>query len=114
LICIVARYFDFQTCIGNILHKQPRPVEVVTCVTTHQEDVHLVSVFSDVFTGFQVSGNLETWKPGNLHSSGLVLKRYVHKKTEKKKKIKKKSRGKINQSKIHVHDGRHSDLQSKR
>jgi hypothetical protein len=49
-----------------------------------QEDVRLVSVFSDVFTGFQISGNLEIWKPGNLHSSGLVLLKYVRKKIEKK------------------------------
>jgi len=28
----------------------------------HQEDVHLVSAFSDIFAGFRVSGNLETRK----------------------------------------------------
>ena len=34
----------------------------------HQEDHILVSVFSYLFTGFQVFGNLEISKPGNLHN----------------------------------------------
>ena len=42
-----------------------------TVAELHQEAVHLVSTFSDIFTGFQVSRNLETWKPGNLHNSLL-------------------------------------------
>ena len=42
----------------------------------HQEDDHLVSGFSDIFfTGFQVSGNLET---GNLVTDLVILKMYCH------------------------------------
>jgi hypothetical protein len=38
----------------------------------HQEDIHLFSMFSDVF---QV---LETWKLGNLHNSILVREHYIY------------------------------------
>jgi hypothetical protein len=68
-------------------------------------DVHLVSGFSDILAGFQVSGNLETWKPGNLYTNTKDL----HNKM-KKKKIKKNNQSKI---RVPVHDGRHSGIQRK-
>ena len=40
----------------------------------HQEDDNLVSGFSDIFPGFQVSGNLET---GNLVTDLVILKMYI-------------------------------------
>ena len=39
----------------------------------HQDDDHLVSGFSDIFAGLQVSGNLEY----NLLSNLVVLKMYI-------------------------------------
>ena len=50
--------FDQQKLLAEFRYLSPVP-------WLHQEVVHLVSTFSDIFTGFQVSRNLETWKPGN-------------------------------------------------
>jgi hypothetical protein len=47
--------------------------KMIPTISSHQEDDILVSGFSDVLGGFQVSGNLETWKPGNLHGTTQVL-----------------------------------------
>ena len=49
----------------------------LSAVQLHQEDDHLVSAFPLVFTGFQVSGNLEILKLGNplynIHNRTILL-----------------------------------------
>jgi hypothetical protein len=54
-----------------------------TILPQHQEDDILVSGFSHVFAGFQVSRNLETRKPGNLH--GTTSNGVMYIKDEEKK-----------------------------
>ena len=55
----------------NKKHKSEDYLEKLI-LPVHQEDDHLVSGFSDIFAGFQVSGNLET---GNLLTNLVILRK---------------------------------------